>query len=244
MNSMNRVNIDGRPISARDHHANDPDYIQWQKEYEAEQKAAQAADPEFQFKQAANAAAEANRHGVLTMPMNEAYLATFGTIVRPPFDESKVAYFMDRFKNEFDYVSSRGNARVLVEFIERNNLSPASLESFKLAHAILKLWRCYPDEFAPVVEEQPAQPVLSRSEQAIVDHQNYIERIVGTDEYGKSWTDEMIDRELNAKDGLRLRRLFEKGHRGSNLYDVYREIKDIQQQQEAERNRIAAEENR
>jgi cytosine/adenosine deaminase-related metal-dependent hydrolase len=93
MNSMNRVNRDGRPISARDHHANDPDYIQWQKEYEAEQKAAQAADPEFQFKQAANAAAEANRHGVLTMPMNEAYLATFGTIVRPPFDESKVAYF-------------------------------------------------------------------------------------------------------------------------------------------------------
>jgi hypothetical protein len=132
---------------------------------------------------------------------------------------------------------------VLVDFLDRNNLSPASLESFKLAHAILKLWRCYPDEFAPVVEEQPAQPVLSRSDQAIVEHQNYIELIVGTDEYGKSWTAAELDR-LPAKDELRLRRLFEKGHRGSNLYDVYREIKDIQQQQEVERNRIAAEENR
>jgi hypothetical protein len=244
MNSMNRVNRDGRPISARDHHANDPDYIQWQKEYEAEQKAAQAADPEFQFKQAANAEAEAKRKGVLTTPLNEAYLATFGTIVRPPYDESKVEYFMDRFKNESDYVRSRGNAIVLVDFLDRNNLSPASLESFKLAHAILKLWAAYPDEVTPVeVEQQPAQSVLSRSDQAIVEHQNYIELIVGTDEYGKSWTAAELDR-LPAKDELRLRRLFEKGHRGSNLYDVYREIKDIQQQQEVERNRIAAEENR
>jgi len=68
--------------------------------------------------------------------------------------------------------------------------------------------------------------------------------VVGTDEMGRQWTEEAIDRELSAKDGLRLRRLFEQGHRGSNLLTIRREILDTKQIQDAERARIAAEDER
>jgi hypothetical protein len=51
---------------------------------------------------------------------------------------------------------------------------------------------------------------------------------------GKKWTEAELDA-LPAKEALRLRRLFEKGHRGDSHLDTYREIQDIKQQQEAER---------
>lgn len=226
--------------NTRDRRVNDPAYIQWQKDYQAEQD----ATPEAKFKAAADADAEVRRQIVLTQPLSDEYLSGFGKVDHSVAkDEVAVLNTTNRFAAQADYVRSRGNSETVVDFVLRNNLNPANIDSFNLAHAILKLWNGYKDEVTPV-ETAPVEPeqVLSRSDQMIVDHQNYIDNIVGTDEYGKSWTEEMIDKELDAKAGLRLRRLFEKGHRGSSLYDVYREIKDIQQQQAAEKARRAQQE--
>ena len=226
--------------NTRDRRVNDPAYIQWQKDYQAEQD----ATPEAKFKAAADADAEVRRQIVLTQPLSDEYLSGFGKVDHSVAkDEVAVLNTTNRFAAQADYVRSRGNSETVVDFVLRNNLTPANIDSFNLTHAILKLWNGYKDEVTPV-ETAPVEPeqVLSRSDQMIVDHQNYIDNIVGTDEYGKSWTEEMIDKELDAKAGLRLRRLFEKGHRGSSLYDVYREIKDIQQQHAAEKARRAQEE--
>ena len=226
--------------NTRDRRVNDPAYIQWQKDYQAEQD----ATPEAKFKAAADADAEVRRQIVLTQPLSDEYLSGFGKVDHSVAkDEVAVLNTTNRFAAQADYVRSRANSETVVDFVLRNNLNPANIDSFNLAHAILKLWNGYKDEVTPV-ETAPVEPeqVLSRSDQMIVDHQNYIDNIVGTDEYGKSWTEEMIDKELDAKAGLRLRRLFEKGHRGSSLYDVYREIKDIQQQQAAEKARRAQQE--
>ena len=241
---------------ARDRRVNDPAYIEWQKEHQAEldaEKAAQAAaaanDPAAIYAATANAEAEQNRELVLNGVLSDAYLGQFGTIVRQPFKESQVEVAMDQFMTETtDYVRTRANAAVLVEFLYRNNLSPAVCGSYRIAHAILKLWVGYPDEVAPQPEtryndSQVIDPVslLTPSEAAIYRHQQYFEKIIGHDESGRGWTMQEIDA-LPSKEMLRLLRLFEQGHRGSNLLTVYREIQDIKQQQDAEKARIGAEE--
>jgi hypothetical protein len=96
-----------------------------------------------------------------------------------------------------------------------------------------------PVETAPAEE---AGPVYTKSEQAVIDHQRFCEEIVGHDEDNVAYTEKILA-ELPAKEELRLRRLFEQGHRGSNLLTIRREILDTKQIQDAERARIAAEEN-
>lgn len=211
---------------ARDHRSG-PAYEQWkldrQKEIEAE--------PEFQFKQAANAEAEANRKGVLTTRLNDEYMATFGKIVRPPFREDLVSYAMDKFKEQTDYVRSRKNAIMLVEFIERNNLSPADIGSYLIAHAILKLWNCYPDEVAPVEVAPVVVDTRTPSETAEAKYKARMTEIVVYDPMdNRGYTEFDLEHKVDAKTERRLRRLME-GKHGNNLYDVYLEIKDIQHQQ-------------
>lgn len=240
---------------ARDKREGTPAYEQWkiarQAELDAEKAAADAAaaqDPVLQFQQAANQEAEVQRELVLHGVLSDEYLSHFGTIVRKPFNESQVEVAMDQFMTETtDYVRTRANAAVLVEFLYRNNLSPAVCGSYRIAHAILKLWVAYPDEVAPQPEtryndSQVVDPVslLTPSEAAIYRHQQYCEKIIGHDESGRGWTMQQVDA-LQSKEMLRLLRLFEQGHRGSNLLTVYREIQDIKQKQDAERARIGAE---
>jgi hypothetical protein len=227
---------------SRDNREGTPAYEQWKVERAAEIAAEQAADPEFQFKQAANAEAEANRRGVLTMPMNEEYLKTFGTVVHPPFDESKVAFIMDKFKNEYDYVSSRGNAHVLVDFLDRNNLSPASLESFKLAHAILKLWNCYEDTVAPVEVAPVVVDTRTPSEIAEEKYKTRMTEIVVYDPHTNiGYTEFDLENKVDSKTELRLRRLME-GKIGNELYTEYMNRKNWQAARDAEIARLAAEE--
>lgn len=211
--------------------------------------AAASNDPVALYAVAANAEAEKNRELVLHGVLSDEYLSQFGTIVRQPFTESQIEVAMNQFMAETtDYVKTRANAAVLVEFLYRNNLSPAVCSSYRIAHAILRLWVAYPDETASheetrYGETQVVDPLslLSRSEQAIYQHQQYCEKVIGHDESGRAWTMQQVDA-LPSKEMLRLLRLFEQGHRGSNLLTVYREIQDIKQKQEAERDKVAAEE--
>jgi hypothetical protein len=249
---------------ARDRRVNDPDFIAWQKEYQAEQDAAKAAadaaqavsdaaaaqTPEAQYKAAINELHAEERNAILNGVISDINLAKFGTIVRGRCsEEQKVAARIEFRKVATDYVRNEANGTILCSMVDRNRLHPGAVESYLLCHAICKLWGLYTDEAAPV--EQPvaqpepeviAQPALTRSEQAIVDHQRFMEEVVGTDELGRQWTAFELD-QLPAKDELRLRRLFEQGHRGSNLLTARREILDTKQIQDAERARIAAEQN-
>jgi hypothetical protein len=248
---------------ARDRREGTAAYEAWkidrQAELDTEKAAADAAQaaaaqtPEERYKAATNQLFSEERNVVLNGIIIDSYLAQFGTIKRGRCsEEQKVAARMQFRQTVTDYVRNNTNGATLVAMVDRNNLHPGAVESYLLCHELCKLWSAYVDADpveeapAPVAEVVPVEvvPVLSRSEQAILDHHAYVNDVVGTDEMGRQWTEEAIDRELSAKDGLRLRRLFEQGHRGSNLLTVRREILDIKQQQDAERNRMAQEEER
>ncbi len=223
---------------ARDRRVNDPAYIQWQKEYAAEQ----AATPEAQFQRAANAEAEANRQTVLNARLSDAYLNAFGTVNRSTFTEDQVPAVMDHFMSGSDYVRSRANADVLVEFILRNGLSPANIGSYTIAHSILKLWNCYVDEVAPVEVAPVVIDTRTPSEIAEAKYKSRMTEIVVYDPNTNiGYTEFDLENKVDSKTELRLRRLME-GRIGNNLYDVYLEIKDIQAQQAAEKARKAQEE--
>jgi hypothetical protein len=235
----------------RDSRANDPDYIQWQREYAAEQQAAQAAaasTPEAQYQATVNQLYVEERNDVLTGTISDENLSKFGTVVRGRCSEEQTNLARTEFRQmATDYVRTPANGWALCNMVTRNGLHPGNAHSYLLCHKILQLWNGYPDATVPV--EQPAQPTrysnvevvdprstLSPSDRAVYDHQMYIDKIVGHDEMGKGWTEAELD-QLDSKSELRLRRLFEQGHRGSNLLTLRREILDIKAQQDAERER-------
>jgi hypothetical protein len=240
----------------RDSRANDPDFIAWQKDYQAEQDAAQAAaasTPEAQYKAALNELHAAERDAVLHGVISDVNLAKFGTVVRGSCSEEQKVLARTEFREmATDYVRNSANRTTLCAMVDRNGLHPGNPYSYLLCHEICKLWGLYTTEADP--EPQPTtryadveivdpRSTLTPSERAIYDHQQYIDKIVGHDELGKGWTEAELD-QLPSKDELRLRRLFEQGHRGSNLLTIRREVLDIKAQQDADRARQAAEENR
>jgi len=80
----------------------------------------------LQAQRAMDAEAEAQRALVLHGVLSDEYLGQFGSIVRKPFTEAQVEVAMDQFKAATnDYVQTKANAAVLIEFLYRNDLSPA-----------------------------------------------------------------------------------------------------------------------
>ncbi len=233
---------------ARDHRTNDPTFIEWQKEYQAEQEAAkavvEAADPVLQAQRALDAEALAVQELLRTgyvpdsmLPgverMNGRVIANEAAAIR------NWKYFADTCPTFQHWM-----ADALLSAAERSDLAPIA-PNYLALHNLMLEYGAYPEppavtETAPITEE----PMHTPSELAVLKHQDYMTKIVGVDETGREWTDEAIDRELSAKDGLRLRRLFESGTRGDSRLLIYREIQDIKAQQEAERERLAAEQER
>jgi hypothetical protein len=235
----------------RDRRVEDPTFIEWQAaralEVEQEkaaadaaQEAADAQNPELMFKRTADAEAQTILELLRTGYVPESILAVERINGRKVVESVQISnwkYFADTCPT-----FQRWMAEQLIDSSLRNDIAPVAANYLAL-HNLMLQYGAYVEpvqEVAPAVEE-PAQQVLSRSDQAILDHHAYVNDVVGTDEMGRQWTEEAIDRELSAKDGLRLRRLFEQGHRGSNLLTIRREILDIKAQQDAERERIAAE---
>src|ERR1700678_1140009 len=153
---------DGRPAGLRDHRSG-PAFETWKIERQAEidaekaaQEAAAANDPAAIYAATANAEAQHNRQLVLSGVLSDEYLSSFGTIVRQPFTEAQVEIAMAEFMAQTpDYVKTKVNAKVLIEFLYRNNISPAACSSYRIGHAILKLWALYPDEVVPQTAPVP-----------------------------------------------------------------------------------------
>jgi hypothetical protein len=75
---------------------------------------------------------------------------------------------------------------------------------------------------------QPAAVPVERwdaANQAVIDRQKYCTEVVGNDEHGVDYTEEMLDA-LPAKEALRLRRLFETGTRGNERMGMFFQMKD------------------
>jgi hypothetical protein len=204
---------------------------------------ADAQNPELQFQQASNRLAEETRQVILTGYIPQSLLnverMNGRKIVNVDAAVRNFRYFADNTPGFKKYM-----ADALISAAERSDLAPVA-PSYTALFNLMTEYNCFGEEPAQVAAPAPMEevaPVLSRSDQAILDHQRFMEEIVGTDELGRQWTAFELD-QLPAKDELRLRRLFEQGHRGSNLLTTRREILDIKQQQDAERARIAAEQN-
>jgi hypothetical protein len=206
------------------------------------QAATEAADPVKAFQKASDAEAQAVLEIIRTgyiphsiLPgverMNGRMIANEAAAIR------NFKYFAESTAS-FQYWMGRP----LLDAAERSDLSPIA-PNYLALHNLMLQYGAYPEppaqEVAPALVEE--QPTLTRSEQAIHDHDAYVNAVVGTDELGRQYTEAMLD-ELPSKQALHLRRLFESGHRGSNLLTLRREILDTKQIQDAERARIAAEE--
>lgn len=215
-----------------------------QAELDEEQRqrdAAAANDPAAIYAATADAEAQAIRDTILNHRISESLLP--GERVNGRKINEDVAASNLTLWAQQESTFQRYMFETFYAALKRNDLAPIA-NNFGALHRLLLQYAAYPDEpvqeAAPVVEE-PAQPVLTPSEQAVIDHQIYCEKIIGHDESGKGWTMQEVDA-LPSKEMLRLLRLFEQGHRGSNLLTIRREVLDIKAQQDAERNRIAQEE--
>lgn len=109
------------------------------------------------------------------------------------------------------------------KFLHTNLIDARNVSNYRIAFTMLSLAGFIPNPMPPVAEPEPEQ--LSAAEQHVIDRQNYCTVIVGNDEHGVDYTEEMLDA-LPAKEGLRLRRLIEKGNRGDSRFDMFLAMKD------------------
>lgn len=239
---------------ARDHRSG-PAYEEWVAERAKEvaeeqrlQKEAEAQTPEATYKRAADAEAQTVLELLRTGYVPDSLLPGAERMNGRVISNQQAAinnwkYFADTCQTFQIWMG-----RQLLDASERSDLAPIA-PNYLALHNLMLSSGAYVEPAQPQpetryedVEIVDPRSLLSPSEQAVYDHQKYIEKVVGHDESGRGFTEAELD-QLPAKDALRLRRLFEQGHRGSNLLTIRREILDIKQQQDAERERIAAEQN-
>ncbi len=238
----------------RNRRVNDPTFLEYladqakeQAAIKAEQDAlaaaADAADPMKAFQKASDAEAQTVLELLRTSYIPESLLAVERLNGRVIANEQAAINNWRFFAANTPSFKPEYMGRPLLDAAERSQIIPTA-PAYTTLHNLMLQYGAYPDEPVQVVAPAPVEelpPVLSRSEQAVIDHQRYCEEIIGHDESGKGWTLQEVDA-LPSKEMLRLLRLFEQGHRGSNLLTIRREILDIKQQQDAEKARQAAEE--
>jgi len=235
----------------RNRRVNDPAFLEYladqakeQAAIKAEQDALAAQDPTVMYQQAVNTEAEAVLKILRTAYIPESLLPIERLNGRVIGNTDAMIRNWQFFAANTPSFKAKYMGRPLLDAAERAQIIPTA-PAYTALHELLLQYGAYPEPPAqPVVTETVVEvpPVLSRSEQAVIDHQRYCDEIIGHDESGKGWTMQMVDA-LPSKEMLRLLRLFEQGHRGSNLLTIRREILDLKQQQDAERERIAAEQN-
>jgi hypothetical protein len=130
-----------------------------------------------------------------------------------------------RYKAQIDILN------FMEDWLRLNYLDQSDHNSWGIGFVLLNNAGFIPQPIpAPVAVPEPAPSAL---EKHITARQNYIELVVGIDEHGKQWTDEMLD-QIDSKQALRLRRLFETGTRGNSNMLTYLDVKDAQAQRDLE----------
>jgi hypothetical protein len=106
-------------------------------------------------------------------------------------------------------------------FLDTNFLDATRDDSWGISFNLLNSAGLIPKPLPPVAKPvEKYDPVNEH----VIKRQKYMTEIVGNDELGHDFTEEMLDK-LPAKEALRLRRLFEKGHRGDNRMDLFFEMR-------------------
>jgi len=220
-----------------------PAYLEFLADQKSEREAEEAkrqaeidADPENLFKRAANESAEITRNAVLNDYLSDdilggEYERIGNRKVNLEVAESNFKWFVENTAT-FDKAKMR---KPLLAAMIRSDLSPVA-KNFTRCHELLLEYNGYPKGVAhtlpdALVEEEPID-LRSPEEIRSDSHHDYMTLVVGVDESGRQWTEEMLDR-LDAKSALRLRRLFEKGHRGSAGLDEYIDARQRQHEYEA-----------
>jgi hypothetical protein len=118
----------------------------------------------------------------------------------------------------------------LLTYATQHDIAPVA-PAFLALHNLLLEYGCYEEPVAAPVAVERVEPAvftdhrgyqwtqseideLPPDQRASLNHQIYTDQIIGHDESGKPWTEQS-----GAKEALRLRRLFTKGHRGNQDAD-------------------------
>jgi hypothetical protein len=134
---------------------------------------------------------------------DDSYLGSFGfPVQRGTASAAQTSAAMDAFLDT-GFRRNNANAKLLLLKLQETGLSTGSLSSFQIADAIIRSTTGYPENSE-----------MTPSEQAAQKRHDYFNKIVGKDQTGRSWTEADMDKELPAKETLRLMRFFEKGHTG------------------------------
>ncbi|HXM59441.1 MAG TPA: hypothetical protein VN950_01205 [Terriglobales bacterium] len=203
---------------------------------EAAEAARIEADPILSYQKSTNELYAGEQNIVLHGVVDERYLAKFGTIKRGRCSEEQKVTARTQFRQTAtDYVRNNTNGATLCAMVARNGLNEGAVESYLLCHEILKIWAGYVDadpveQPQPVREtqvEEPAQPVLTPSEQAAQLRHDYLFKIVAVDprDPSKSFSESDLDK-LPAEEARYIRRYAEKGNTGNNIFDLRMESLD------------------
>jgi hypothetical protein len=207
------------------------------KEIEQEKAAAKAADPVLQAQRALDAAAEATRTAILNDVLSEQFLPGERISGRRVNEDAAA----QNFKEWASITPSfhKWMADTLLAVYERNDMAPIGA-NFSTVHNLLLEYGCYEEPVQAAPQPQTVE-TSTPAEVAVKKYRDDRTIIVVTDPAtGQQFTEHALSL-LSAVEERRLRRIAEKGHSGNNLMDDFLEIKGIQQEQAAERDRIAAE---
>jgi len=208
------------------------------------------------FAELSNEVREQERQAILTVPLSTAFLATRRPVTPAPpyeqFDEKRILAAIGEFHKRCpSFVRNQKNSDLLIQFLNRNQLSPMSVDSFLTANEILSAWNCYDEpavlSVAEAVKEIPAAPETPAPEpheptyaelEAQRRHDYFNKVVVTHPATGQQYTEHDLDG-LDSKSELYLRRIMEKNHSGNNLYDQYLNTKTRQEDAQRQLNERA-----
>jgi hypothetical protein len=233
----------------------DVTYQEYLRDQKAEQEAEQTrldaerdADPTLMAQKAMDASALATRETLLNGVAGEDLLPNVER------RNGKIIGDMDAARRNFQFFKRCSTfkpwmEKQLLTYATQHDIAPVA-PAFLALHNLLLEYGCYEEPVAAPVAVERVEPAvftdhrgyqwtqseideLPPDQRASLNHQIYTDQIIGHDESGKPWTEQMLDnlvievpdgrggirRESGAKEALRLRRLFTKGHRGNQDAD-------------------------
>jgi|HubBroStandDraft_2_1064218.scaffolds.fasta_scaffold397327_1 hypothetical protein len=240
--------------NARDHRSNDPIYLEYladlakeQAAIKAEQDALaaadEAADPELQFKRAADAEAQTVLELLKTGFVPESILPIERLNGRVIANEQAMINNWRFFAENTPSFKPDYMGRPLLDAAFRSQIIPTA-PAYTALHNLMLQYGAYPEPPAQVAVTEPeiVEPVLTPSERAAKKYSDDRTIVVVTDPAtGQQFTEHMLS-QLSAVEERRLRRIAEKGTSFGSAYEGYLDVKDTQHARDQEIARRAAEE--
>jgi hypothetical protein len=238
--------------NARDHRANDRIYQEYLADKaredaaakaaaDAAQAAADAQNPELQFKRAADAEAQTVLELLCTGYVPESVLPVERINGRRVVESAKINNF--KWFVENTPTLERWMAEQLIDAAFRSEIVPVA-PNYLALHNLMLQYSAYEEPVQEVAQPEPevVAEVLTPSERAAKKYSDDRTIVVVTDPAtGQQFTEHMLS-QLSAVEERRLRRIAEKGTSFGSVYEGYLDVKDTQFARDQEIARRAADE--